>query len=186
MGMHKYMMETFEKEYSERSPIYRARLVKWAKEPTVSRVERPTNLARARTLGFKAKQGYIIVRVKAGRGSRKRPHPMGGRKPGKNVAYRSPEKSYQAVAEEKAATKFTNMEVLNSYWVGATGINKYFEVILVDPVKVDIPAAKAVGRAFRGLTSAGKKHRGLWHKGKGAEKMRKANGPWSSTKHGRP
>jgi len=146
MGMHSYIQETFEKEYSERSPIYRARLVKWAKEPTVSRVERPTNLARARTLGFKAKTGLYHRPRESGKGKPKEATPYGWKKAGKNVAYRSPEKSYQAVAEEKAATKFTNMEVLNSYWVGSTGINKYFEVILVDPVKVDIPAAKAVGR----------------------------------------
>jgi large subunit ribosomal protein L15e len=107
-------------------------------------------------LGYKAKEGYFIVRVWVGRGQRKRPHPKGGRKPGKNIAYLSPGKSLQRIAEEKAARKYRNLEVLNSYWVGQDGTKKYYEVILVDR-KVLPNMAK--GRAFRGLTSAGKKER---------------------------
>jgi len=34
-----------------------------------------------------------------------------------------PEKSKQVIAEEKAARKFPNLEVLNSYWVGEDGPN---------------------------------------------------------------
>jgi len=76
---------------------------------------------------------------------------------------------------------YPNMEVLNSYWVGEDGMHKYFEVILVDPNHPVIRADPKInwicepqhrGRAYRGLTSAGKKGRGLMHKGKGAEKLR--------------
>jgi large subunit ribosomal protein L15e len=170
MGMYSLIQKTFQDEYKERSPEYRARLSKWREEATVVRVPRPLNIARARSLGFKAKEGYIIARVKMGRGSRKRPHPWGGRKPGKNYAYTSPGKSLQAQAEEKAATRFRNFEVLNSYFVGADGQLKYFEVILADAMKLDLQIGQ--GRAFRGLTSAGKRHRGLRSKGIGAEKVR--------------
>jgi large subunit ribosomal protein L15e len=65
------------------------------------------------------------------------------------------------------------MEVLNSYWVGADGKYKYYEIIMVDPNHPEIKndaslnwVARQKGRAFRGLTAAGKKSRGLRHKGK--------------------
>ncbi|MCX8198192.1 MAG: 50S ribosomal protein L15e [Candidatus Micrarchaeota archaeon] len=154
--MYKYMQKAFQEEYRKRSAIHRQRIAEWRKQGTVVRIARPTNLARARALGYKAKEGYILARVAVGRGQRKRPHPWGGRKPAKNVAYLSPGKSLQRIGEEKAARVFRNMEVLNSYWVGQDGTKKYFEVILVD--RKLLPGAPK-GRAFRGLTSAGKKGR---------------------------
>lgn len=158
VGMYKYIQEAFQHEYKTRSEAYRKRLQQWRKEGTVVRIEKPTNLARARSLGYKAKEGYIMARVAVGRGSRKRRHPRGGRKPAKNVAYLSPGKSLQRIAEEKAARKFSNCEVLNSYWVGQDGTKKYFEVILVE--RRVLPEMRR-GRAFRGLTSAGRKGRNL-------------------------
>jgi large subunit ribosomal protein L15e len=81
--------------------------------------------------------------------------------------------NYQAVAEQRAARKYKTLEVLNSYWVGEDGIYYFFEVILVDPNHPQIrndPVLKWIvekqkGRAFRGLTSAGTKGRGLHQKG---------------------
>ena len=61
MGMYKYIKETFEKEYHERSMILRRRITEWRKQGTVARIERPTNLARARSLGYKAKQGIAVA-----------------------------------------------------------------------------------------------------------------------------
>lgn len=154
------MKEAFEREYSARSPAYRKRLIKWGKEPTTVRVERPTNLPRARNLGYKAKQGYIVVRVRVRRGRRKRQKIRKGGKPRRRARFAPSDKSLQHVAEEKASRKYLNLEVLNSYWVGEDGSRRYFEVLLVDP---DHPSVKVKavqkGRAFRGLTSAGRKHR---------------------------
>jgi large subunit ribosomal protein L15e len=157
MGMYRHIQKTFQQEYHERSEIYRKRITEWRKLGTVVRIGKPTNLARARSLGYKAKEGYYLARVSVGRGSRKRPHPWGGRKPAKNVAYLSPGKSLQRQAEEKAGRVFSNLEVLNSYWVGEDGMRKYFEVILVD--RKLLPGMPR-GRVFRGLTSAGKQDRG--------------------------
>jgi ribosomal protein L15E len=42
----------------------------------------------------------------------------------------TPAKSLQRIAEERASVKYPNMEVLNSYWVGHDGRQKWFEVIL--------------------------------------------------------
>ena len=91
-------------------------------------------------------------------------------------------KSIQRIAEERTSKRYPNLEVLNSYWVGEDGKNKFFEVIMVDPHHPAIKADKQLGwiaegnshrgRAFRGKTSAGKRGRGLYNKGKGAEKLR--------------
>jgi len=169
MGLYSKIRGTFQKEYKERSPIYKERIRTWRKEGTIVYVGKPTNIARARSLGYKAKEGYFAVRVRTKKGRRARKSPRGGRKPSKNIKYISPGKSYQAVAEEKAARKYADKEVLNSYWVGEDGMYKYFEIIMIDPTMktVNKDIKKQKGRAFRGLTSAGKKHRGIRHKGKG-------------------
>lgn len=179
MSSYDRIQENFQKEYKERSREYRARLTKWRHENVVVRAERPTNIARARTLGYKAKQGVIIARVRVARGRRMRPKPDLGRKPSKAGRFFSPSKSLQSQAEEKASTKFVNCEVVNSYWVGADGAYKFFEVILVDrehPSILSDPHFSGIalhrGRAYRGLTSAGRKGRGLTNKGYGAEKIR--------------
>ena len=157
-----------------------SRLQAWRKEPAVIRVRRPTRLDRARSLGYKAKRGIIVVRVRVGRGGRHVTRFKRGRKTKRMlVNKKTPKKSHQRIAEERAARKYPNMEVLNSYWVGEDGRYKWFEVILVDRDIPDIKADKDLawittkkGRAFRGLTSAGKKGRGLRHRGRGAEKAR--------------
>ena len=90
-------------------------------------------------------------------------------------------KSIQRIAEERVARKFPNLEVLNSYWVGEDGKNKFYECILIDPqhpsIQNDkqlgwITGSRHAGRVHRGKTSAGKRGRGLRNKGKGAEKLR--------------
>ncbi|MEM3499875.1 MAG: 50S ribosomal protein L15e, partial [Candidatus Bilamarchaeaceae archaeon] len=154
MGAYKYISETFQKEYKERDEEYRNRLIEWRRSPPIERIERPTNISRARTLGYKAKKGYVVVRAKVKRGSRKRQKPMGGRKPKNYYRYTSPGISYQRIAEQRVARVYKNMEVLNSYWVGDDGNHSYYEVILADPTIVKISALNNRGRAFRGLTSA--------------------------------
>jgi len=179
MSGYKSITQTFIKEYKAKSPEYKQRLITWRKEPVVIRIERPTNLARARELGYKAKQGVFVVRVRVRRGGRKRPKPDLGRKPSKAGRFFSPAKSLQRQAEEKAARKHPNAEVFNSYWVGEDGQRKFFEVIMVDRDHPSVLSDKNLariamkkGRAFRGLTSAGKRGRGQRKKGKGAEKTR--------------
>lgn len=179
MGAYGYIKQAFESEYAARSPEYRNRLFAWRRQNPIERVEKPTNVARARELGYKAKQGVVVVRARVPRGRRKRPRPDLGRKPSKYGMFFSPKKSLQVIAEERAARHYPNCEVLNSYWVGEDGSSKYFEVILVDRSSASVLSSDELrrmaaqrGRAQRGLTSAGKKARGLDHKGFGAEKLR--------------
>jgi len=92
-----------------------------------------------------------------------------------------PKKSIQLIAEGRAARKYPNLEVLNSYPLGSDGTREYFEVVMLDPNHPAIlsdPQLRWVageahrGRVHRGLTRAGRKGRGLLLKGKGAEKVR--------------
>ncbi len=162
--------------------IQSQRLIRWRSEDVVKRVDGPTNPARAHRLGYKAKQGFVIVRARVPKGGRKSRKPAGGRKPSAAGRFFTPAKSKQWIAEERTADRFPNLEVLNSYFVGEDGVSKWFEVILVDKNHPAIQKNKETrwiaekqhkGRVYRGLTGAGKKSRGLARsRGKGAEKLR--------------
>ncbi len=170
--------------------VQKPRLMQWRREPTSMRIDRPTRIDRARALGYRAKQGFIIVRTKVRRGSRRMSRPNRGRT-GKNLATSdiTAARNLRAMAETRTARRYRNLEVLGSYWVGQDGRHKWFEIILVDPVHSSIKAdhrinwinsRKHKGRAFRGLTSTSDKYRGLHRKGKGSEKARPSN-----RRHGR-
>ncbi len=162
--------------------LWTERLIKWRKEPTAVKIEKPTRIDRARKLGYKAKKGFVVVRTKVPRGGRKRPMIKGGRRPAtKGIVRYSPKKSLKWIAEERVQRKYPNLEVLNSYWVAEDGQRIFYEVILVDPFAPEIFADPRINwicerqhkrRVYRGLTSSGKRSRGLRNKGKGAEKLR--------------
>ncbi|MGC8582385.1 MAG: 50S ribosomal protein L15e [Thermoproteus sp.] len=131
--------------------VMRTRLIQWRREPAIVRVERPTRLNRARSLGYKAKQGVVVVRVRVRRGPFNRRRPDSGRRPKRMGVYGiTLWKSWQQVAEERAARRYPNLEVLGSYWVADDGMYRYFEVIMIDPnaptVKNDPDYAGIVGR----------------------------------------
>ncbi len=167
MGAYENIRQTVRAELKERSDTYKSHIIQWNASPTVTRIEKPSNLYRARILGYKAKEGVVMARVRIKKGRRKRPQVGGGRKPAKSGRFFSRAKSLQAIAEEKAARKFLNCEVLNSYYAGETGDTKYFEIILLDRssprIKSDKFYSKIInrkGRAQRGLSSSGKRYRG--------------------------
>ncbi len=182
MGMYQYVRALWKRPKESLGKLWQERLIRWRREPAVVRIDKPTRIDRARALGYKAKQGVIVVRVRVKRGGRERPRHRQGRRPKRyGFVYFSPKKSLQWIAEERAARKFPNLEVLNSYYVGGDGQYIWYEVIMLDPhhpaIKNDrhlgwITGKAHKGRVFRGLTSAGKKARGLRNKGKGAEKVR--------------
>ncbi|MEW6748744.1 MAG: 50S ribosomal protein L15e [Candidatus Micrarchaeota archaeon] len=157
MGAYKYIAQTLQKQYKERDADYRAKVISWRAGPAMVKVEKPSNIARARRLGYQAKQGYIVVRARVDKGRRARRRPMGGRKHKNYHVFEQPQISHQAIVEQRVNRIYKNMEVLNSYWVGEDGNYKFYEVILADPAKpsVNISSVIRQGKAFRGLTSAG-------------------------------
>ena len=181
MGLYKYVRELWKKPQDSLGDLWKQRLFIWRREPATVRIERPTRIDRARSLGYKAKPGFIVVRQRLKRGGRMRERPSGGRKPKRYTRRKNVGKSYQQVAEERAARKFINCEVLNSYWVAQDGISYWYEIILVDKSHPVIKKDKNIkwiaepqhrNRVFRGLTSSGKKSRGMLNEGIGAEKIR--------------
>lgn len=161
---YKYMAEAWRKpgeSYVEE--IMRERMILWRKQPSIVRIDKPTRIDRARRLGYKDKPGYIVVRVRVRRGGLSKPRPRSGRRQKRmGVRKYKPAKSLRLIAEERAARKFPNLEVLNSYWVWEDGRYKWFEVIMVDRTLLpEVKLGKGRGRVFRGLTSAGRKVRGL-------------------------
>jgi len=135
MGYYKYIAKMWKKPFSgEHAEVMRKRLLEWRSEPTVVRVERPTRINRARAIGYKAKQGFVVARVRVRKGGLNRPRPRSGRRPKRMGVYGySPHKSAQWIAEERAARKFPNLVVLGSYWVGEDGVYKWYEVVMADP-----------------------------------------------------
>jgi large subunit ribosomal protein L15e len=167
MGIYKYLQKL------DKNPEYiqlaKDRLISWRKEPSILRIDGPTKLDRAHFLGYKAKLGFVMARVKITKGTSKREVTDGGRKPPNYGKYAMTIKmNTQHIAEMRVARKFPNLEVLNSYQVAQDGKRQWFEVILIDPehpcIKNDHklnwvcnPANR--GRVFRGLTASGKRSR---------------------------
>ncbi|MFQ5648044.1 MAG: 50S ribosomal protein L15e [Candidatus Aenigmatarchaeota archaeon] len=179
--MSKHASALWKRPKESLGELWRQHLIAWRKEGTVTRIDRPTRPERARALGYKSKQGFVLARVRIKKGLRKRPKVAGGRRPKRAGRFFSTGKSKQAICEEKVARKFPGLEMLASYWVGEDGDKTWYEAILVDPahpaVKKDrdvgwICEPQHTGRAHRGLTSAGKKYRGLRKKGLSSEKTR--------------
>ena len=179
MGYLKYLKKIWRNPDEEAKQLRKKRLIAYRREPVTLRVEKPTRPDRARALGYKAKQGFVIVRQKVLRGGHKRPGDQKGRSPRKNRRNLVLSKSYQQICEERVNKKYTNCEVLNSYFVAKDGMHYWYEVILIDRTHPQVLGnsnlknlVKKRGRTFRGLTSAGRKSRHLDAKGKGTEKLR--------------
>ena len=132
--MYKYLQRAWRRPSdSYINELMRERVIRWRRQPSIVRVERPSRLDRARRLGYKAKKGIIVARVRIRRGGRRKPRPrMGRRQKRTGVSKFTPAKGLKLIAEERAARRFPNMEVLSSYWVWEDGTSKWFEVIMVD------------------------------------------------------
>ena len=168
MGMYKYIKDLWKQPKANMPALWRERLIKWRKDPATIRLERPTRIDRARSLGYKAKQGYIIVRQRVIRGGHKRPKIRKGRRSKRYHQTKNLDLSYQTIAERRADKKYPNCEILNSYWVAQDGRNYWYEIILIDKAHPVIKKDKNIswitqdnkkGRVHRGLTSSAKKSR---------------------------
>ena len=68
------MEELYKKKQSDVMRfLLRVRCWEYRQLPSLCRVPRPTRPDKARRLGYKAKQGFVVYRVRVRRGGRKRP-----------------------------------------------------------------------------------------------------------------
>ena len=185
MGAYKYLEELWKKKQSDVLRfILRVRCWEYRQLPVIHRATQPSRPDKARRLGYKAKQGYVIYRVRVRRGGRKRPVAKGivYGKPGQaGINHLKWERSLRSKAEERVGKKCSNLRVLNSYWVNQDSTYKFYEVILVDPQHGAIRNDPRINwicnpvhkhREMRGLTSTGKKARGLGGSGTRYNKAR--------------
>ena len=166
-GLYHYLRQAWKKP--DKTTL-RERMIGWRKSLAQVKVEKPLRLDRARALGYKDKKGFVIIRIRLKRGGHKRPRPNKGRRSKRLHARKTLKMSYKWIAEIRVQNKYKNLEVLNSYLIGKDGVHCFYEVICVDASKPEIKADKKINgigkgtntkRPLRGLTSAGKKSRGL-------------------------
>ena len=145
--MYRHLREAWKRpKDSYVNDVMRQRIIVWRKQPSTLRIDKPTRLDRARSVGYKAKKGFVVVRTRVRRGGRRKIRPVLGRRQKRmGVTKYTPAKSKRLIAEERAARKYPNLEVLNSYWVWQDGQYKWFEIILVDPSHPAIKSDKDVG-----------------------------------------
>ena len=135
MTYKKYLKETW--KMIRKLPEYRRYLtlkrMEWRKGKTIQRIDRPTRPDRAHEIGYKAKQGYIVVRVRVTKGGlSKIPPKLGRRQKRTGITKIKRQKSMQRIAEERAQRKYRNMRVIGSYYLGEDGKHVWYEVILRD------------------------------------------------------
>ncbi len=169
-GMYHYIRQAWKKPDTK---TLRERMIVWRKDPVQIKVDKPLRIDRARSLGYRAKKGFVIIRIRLKRGGHKRPRPNKGRRSKRLHTRKNLKMNYKWIAESRVQRKHKNLEVLNSYVIGQDGIHYFYEVICVDPNKSEIKKDKKINwitkpankkRVLRGLTSAGKKSRGLRNK----------------------
>lgn len=134
-GMYHYIGQAWKKPDPK---ILRERMVEWRKSEIIVRVEKPLRLDRARALGYKAKKGFVVLRVRLNRGGHKRSRPNKKRRSKRLHTRKNLMISYQQIAEQKIARKYKNLKVLNSYKIGKDGVHYFFEVIAIDPNQPEI------------------------------------------------
>lgn len=191
MGAYKYVSELYNKKQSDVLRfLLRVRCWEYRQLNVIHRVSRPSRPDKAHRLGYKAKQGFVVYRIRVRRGNRKRPVSKGatfGKPVNQGVNHLKYQRSLRSTAEERIGRKCGNLRILNSYWINQDGVYKFFEVIAVDPQHKAIRRdarinwiAKSVHkrREARGLTATGKKSRG---QGKGHRYNKTQGGGKNST-----
>ena len=132
MGASQYLQALWAKKQSDVLRfLFRIRTWEYRHLPAIHRASRPTRTEKAHRLGYKAKQGYVIYRVRICRGDRKKRVKKGivyGKPTNQGVNQQKSSRNLQAIAEQRVGKKLGALRVLNSYWVGQDGLYKYYEV----------------------------------------------------------
>ncbi len=122
------------KMWKDNSAELREKAILWRKQNAMIRIAKPSRISRARRLGYKAKQGIVVVRMRVGTGGMRKQRPRGGRRPKHlGVTRIKAAVSMKQVAERRVLERYRNMKLLGSYFLYKDGMYYWFEVILADP-----------------------------------------------------
>jgi len=137
------------RESTELDQYLRQAAISWRRDRVIKRVEYPTRPERARSLGYRKKQGFVVARVRVRKGGARKKRPSSGRRPrALGVTKFTRAKSLKCIAEERVAKNFPNLSVLNSYYLWEDGTSKWFEVMLVDPNHPSIKKDETIRHAL--------------------------------------
>ncbi|XP_049777532.1 60S ribosomal protein L15-like [Schistocerca cancellata] len=174
MGAYKHIQELYRKKQSDIMKfLLRIRCWQYKQLTRMGRAPGPLRPDKARRLGYRAKQGFVIYRIRVRRGGRKHRVPKDatyGKPKSLGVNELKPTRNFQSISEERVGRRCGALRMLNCCWVAQDSTYKYYEVILVDPAHKAIRRdAKINGicravmkhRELQGLTSAGSKSHGL-------------------------
>ena len=103
MGLYKYIKQLWKKPKQSMPDLWKERLIAWRREPATVRIEKPTRLDKARELGYKAINGFVIVRQRVARGGRRRPQIRKARRPKARRHKKIVAVNYKTIAEQRAA-----------------------------------------------------------------------------------
>src|SRR5437899_7208958 len=131
--------------------------ISWRREPVVKRIPRPTKLVTARRLGYKAKPGVVVVRVRVRRGGARKPRPVSGRRQkALGVSKFTRSISLQRIAENRAGSKYPNLTILSSYYLYADGRSLWYEVLLRDTTRASLGPMRRPSRSAEIVEKNGK------------------------------
>ena len=151
-SMASYQDQVWLRMWKENAPELRAKAVEWRRQNALVRVERPSRIQKARQLGYKAKQGIVVIRMRVGRGNMRKKRPVAGRRPKHLGVLRiKPALSMQKVAERRVLERHPNMQLLGSYYLYQDGLYLWYEVILADPSHPRIVKDKEIRGKLSGL-----------------------------------
>ena len=151
--MYSQISKTWQGIFHDKPASIKALAVKMRSEPALLRLERPSRLDRARALGYKAKEGVVVVRARVSRGGMRKQRPRSGRRPKHmGVLKIKSAVSSQKGAERRVSERYPNMRLLGSYVIWKDGRFAWYECILADPRNPSIRSDYDFRRAF-GLVS---------------------------------
>ena len=132
-NMYYYIGQTWRKIFSDKQGDIKTRMIQWRKNPTIVRLDKPNRLDKARMLGYKDKQGYVVVNIKVGRGGMRKSRPKSGRRQRHMGTTRiKSSMSMGTVSENRVLNKYPNLSLVNSYLLYQDGQHSWYEVILKD------------------------------------------------------
>lgn len=140
-SMYKMMQRLWRERPEVLRSLLRKRMVAWRRMRAVERVEKPLRMDRARALGYKAQQGYVVALVRVRRGGFSKPRPRSGRRPKAiGVVRHKVNVSIKEEAVQRFRKHFPNLKPLGAYPLAQDSLYRWYEVVALDPSH---PAVKA-------------------------------------------
>ncbi len=148
---YRQIAKSWQSIFHEKTGDIRARAIQLRMEPAFLRIERPSRLDRARSIGYKAKKGVVVVRARVSRGGMRHKRPTSGRR-SKHMGVLKIKGvvPMKTTAERRAAERYPNLKVLGSYPIWKDGRFAWFECIMIDPsnpsIKTDYNYKRVLGK----------------------------------------